>query len=125
MPAVEQAAPGVPIEGTDAIANPDSSFQQAFITAQQQLAASLISELTNHFYPLAASTCGGSPTIAQLLGTSVRDAESTEAEEAVAAASELDVPAVIDESNSVVCEGRDGVSNVYASALWEIDGPSR
>jgi hypothetical protein len=31
------------------------------------------------------------------------------------------VPAVIDESNSVVCEGQDGVSNVFASALWEID----
>ena len=31
------------------------------------------------------------------------------------------MPAVIDEGNSVVCEGQDGVSNVFASALWEID----
>jgi Ricin-type beta-trefoil lectin domain/Glycosyl hydrolase family 79 C-terminal beta domain len=28
---------------------------------------------------------------------------------------------VLDEGNSVVCEGQNGVSNVYASALWEID----
>ncbi len=31
------------------------------------------------------------------------------------------MPAVLDEGNSVVCEGQTGVSNVYASALWEID----
>jgi len=119
--AIEQAAPGVSIEGTDLGGAPDSSFQQTFITAQKALATSDISELTSHYYPLAATTCGGSPTIAQLLGTSVRDAESTEATEAVTAAGQLDVPAVIDEGNSVVCEGQEGVSNVYASALWEID----
>jgi hypothetical protein len=28
---------------------------------------------------------------------------------------------MLDEGNSVVCEGEDGVSNVFASALWEID----
>ena len=28
---------------------------------------------------------------------------------------------MIDEGNSVVCEGQAGVSNVFASALWEID----
>ena len=31
--AIEQAAPGVPIEGTDAAGAPDGSFQQAFVTA--------------------------------------------------------------------------------------------
>jgi hypothetical protein len=51
----------------------------------------------------------------------VRDDESDEAAEAVAAAAQLGVPAVLDESNSVVCEGQAGVSNVFAAALWEID----
>jgi hypothetical protein len=119
--AIRQAAPGVPIEGTDAAGSPSGSFQQAFITAQKQLASPDVSELTNHYYPLTATTCGGSPTIAELLGTSVRTAEQTEAQQSAAAAAQLSVPAVIDEGNSVVCEGQAGVSNVYASALWEID----
>jgi hypothetical protein len=119
--AIEQAAPGVPIEGTDAAGAPDDSFQQAFVSAQEALPAPQIDELTSHYYPLTGSTCGGSPTIADLLGTTVRDDENSEAQEAVAAAAPLGVPAVIDEGNSVVCEGQDGVSNVFASALWEID----
>jgi hypothetical protein len=119
--AIEQAAPGVPIEGTDEAGAPDSSFQQAFISAQEALPAPQINELTSHYYPLASTSCGGSPTISELLGTTVRDDEKAEADEAVAAAAPLGVPALIDEGNSVVCEGQDGVSNVFASALWEID----
>jgi hypothetical protein len=119
--AIRQAAPGVPIEGTDAAGAPDGSFQQAFVSAQKALPAPQINELTNHYYPLTSSTCGGSPTIAELLGTTVRDNEQSEANEAVAAAAPLGVPAVIDEGNSVVCEGQQGVSDVFAAALWEID----
>ena len=119
--AIEASAPGVPIEGDDLAGAPNSSFQSAFISSQQKLASPEINELTSHYYPLTASTCGGSPTVAELLGTSVRDAESDEAAEAVAAAAKLGVPAVLDEGNSVVCEGQAGVSNVYAAALWEID----
>ncbi|HTU73943.1 MAG TPA: glycosyl hydrolase family protein [Trebonia sp.] len=119
--AIRQAAPGVPIEGTDAAGAPDGSFQQAFTAQQQALTAPQVNELTSHYYPLVSSTCGGSPTIAQLLGTTVRNNEKSEADEAVAAAAPLGVPAVIDEGNSVVCEGQQGVSDVFASALWELD----
>ena len=119
--AIRQAAPGVPIEGTDAAGAPNGSFQQAFVNAQKALPAPQVSELTNHYYPLVSTTCGGSPTIAQLLGTTVRNNEQSEANEAVAAAAPLRVPAVIDEGNSVVCEGQQGVSDVFAAALWEID----
>jgi hypothetical protein len=119
--AIRQAAPGVPIEGTDAAGAPNGSFQQAFVSAQEALPAPQVNELTNHYYPLVSSTCGGSPTIAELLGTTVRDDESSEADEAVAAAAPLRVPAVIDEGNSVVCEGQQGVSDVFAAALWEVD----
>ena len=119
--AIRQAAPGVPIEGTDAAGAPNGSFQQAFVNAQKALTAPQVSELTNHYYPLVSSTCGGSPTIAQLLGTTVRNNEQAEANEAAAAAAPLRVPAVIDEGNSVVCEGQQGVSDVFAAALWEID----
>ena len=119
--AIDHAAPSVPVEGTDAAGAPDGSFQQAFVNAQKALPAPQVNELTNHYYPLTSSTCGGSPTIAQLLGTTVRDNEASEADEAVAAAAPLKVPAVIDEGNSVVCEGQQGVSDVEAAALWEID----
>jgi hypothetical protein len=119
--AIQQAAPGVPIEGTDAAGAPNGSFQQAFVKAQEALPAPQVNELTSHYYPLTSSTCGGSPTIADLLGTTVRNDEKSQADEAVAAAAPLGVPAVIDEGNSVVCEGQQGVSNVFGSALWEID----
>jgi hypothetical protein len=119
--AIGQAAPGVPIEGTDALSAPNGSFQQAFVTAQEALPAPQVSELTSHYYPLVSSTCGGSPTIAQLLGTTVRNNEKSQADEAAGAAGALHVPAVIDEANSVVCEGQQGVSDVFASALWELD----
>src|ERR1700678_1765845 len=90
--AIEQAAPGVPIEGTAAAGAPDGSFQQAFVSAQEALPAPEIDELTSHYYPLTGSTCGGSPTIAELLGTTVRDDENSEAQEAVAAAPPLGAP---------------------------------
>jgi len=119
--AIEQAVPGLPIEGDDSIAGPASSFQNAFVSAESGLAKPDIVELTGHNYPLTSTTCGGSPTIAGLLGTSARDEENNNAQAAAAAAAKLRVPAVIDEANSVVCEGQQGVSDVYAAALWEVD----
>jgi len=119
--AIEQAVPGTPIEGDDFYGAPNSSFQNAFVANEAALAKPDIVELTSHNYPLTATSCGGSPTIGGLLGTSSRDEESSTAQEASAAAAKLGVPAVIDESNSVVCEGQQGVSDVYAAALWEVD----
>lgn len=119
--AIEQAVPGLPIEGDDSIAGPASSFQNAFVSAESGLAKPDIVELTSHNYPLTSTTCGGSPTIAALLGTSARDEENNSARESAALAGKLGLPAVLDEGNSVVCEGQQGVSDVYAAALWEID----
>lgn len=119
--AIEAAAPGVPIEGSDEAQGPTSSFQKSFVSAQQARSKPQITELTNHFYPMTGSTCGGSPSISQLLGTTLRDKEKSEADNAVAAAAPLGVPAVIDESNSADCGGGPGVSDVFAAALWEID----
>jgi len=119
--AIEAAAPGVPIEGSDAAGAPTSSFQSAFVTSESKLSKPDITELTSHYYPLSDCSSGDDPTISQLLGTTVRDDESTIATGAATAAAKLGVPAVVDEGNSVVCEGMVGVSNVFASALWEID----
>ena len=119
--AIEAAAPGVPVEGSDEAQGPDSSFQQSFVSAQKALAKPQILELTSHYYPMTGSTCGGSPSITQLLSATLRDDEKSEADEAVADGAELGLPAVIDESNSADCGGAPGVSNVFAAALWEID----
>jgi hypothetical protein len=119
--AIKAAVPGVPIEGDDDGGAPNASFQNSFVSAESGLKSPDITELTSHYYPLTSSTCGGSPTVSALLGTSSRNNELAIADEAVAAANKLKVPAVLDEGNSVVCEGQQNVSDVYAAALWEID----
>jgi len=118
--AIEAAAPGVPIEGTDGNVYPNGSFQTAFVDYEAGLPKPNIVELTSHYYPLSACS-GSTTTIADLLGLTAHDGEVSIADEATAAAGKLGVPAVLDEGNSVVCEGEDVVSNVFASALWEID----
>lgn len=119
--AITAAAPGVPIEGTDAAGSPTGSFQSAFVNAETGLSHPDIVELTNHFYPLSDCSSTDNPTIAQLLGTTVRNAETSAADNAVTQARKLGVPGIVDEGNSVVCEGMPNVSDVYASALWVID----
>ncbi|HEY2794125.1 MAG TPA: hypothetical protein VGJ28_17300, partial [Micromonosporaceae bacterium] len=118
--AITSAAPGVRIEGTDAT-SPGSSLQSAFVSAQAGLTKPQVTELTSHFYPLVSSTCGGSPTISDMLGTGARNSETSAADTATASAARLGIPAVLDEGNNIVCEGQQGVSDVYAAALWEID----
>ena len=118
--AITAASPGVPIEGSDA-ASPGSSLQSAFVTSQAGMTKPQINELTSHYYPLVSSTCGGSPTISDLLGTTARNNEVAAADTATASATRLGVPAVLDEGNNVVCEGQQGVSDVFAASLWEID----
>jgi hypothetical protein len=119
--AITKAAPGVPIEGSDAAGAPTGAFQNAFAAAQAALAHPQVNELTSHYYPLSDCSGSSNPTIAQLLGTDVRNAETAVADNAAAQAAELGVPAVFDEGNSVVCEGMPNVSDVFASALWSID----
>ncbi|HXR73545.1 glycosyl hydrolase family protein [Actinocrinis sp.] len=119
--AITKAVPGVHIEGSDAAGSPTGSFQTAFVSAESGLPHPNIVELTGHYYPLSDCSSSSNPTIAQLLGTTVRNSETTAADGAASQAKKLGLPAVFDEGNSVVCEGMPGVSDVYASALWEID----
>jgi hypothetical protein len=119
--AITKAAPGVPVVGSDASGAPNSSFQNAFVAKEKALAHPNVLELTSHYYPLTSSTCGGNPTVADLLSTNVRNAEKAIGDAAAAQSANLGVPTVLDEGNSVVCEGQAGVSNVFAAALWTID----
>jgi hypothetical protein len=115
--AIRAAVPGVGLAGPDA-ASGGVSWLAAF--AGQQARARQITMVTFHNYP--ESACGGNrPTISELLSLRALQSERTAAE-AVVAAGRLDhVPAIIDETNSAVCWGALGTSNVYASALWSLD----
>jgi hypothetical protein len=120
--AITAAVPGVPIEGSDAATSPTGALQTAFVNDQASMASPQISELTSHHYPL--SNCGHpspAPSISDLLSAGTHTNETNAADSAVSVAGRLSVPAVIDEGNSVVCSGVQGVSDVYASALWAVD----
>jgi hypothetical protein len=118
--AIRAKAPDVPIDGTDA-AWSDRAVQTSFVAQQATLAHPQIQSLTNHYYPLISTTCRGKPTMADLLGKAVHDDEVRAATVAAEQGKQLGVPAVIDESNNVVCEGQPGISDVFAAALWELD----
>ncbi len=115
--ALHAALPAVPLVGPDA-ASGDTAWLRAF--ARQEAGERQISLLTFHNYP--ESACAGNrPTIADLL--SLRDwrREKEAADAAVSAGAVAHVPAIIDETNSAVCWGAPGTSNVFASALWALD----
>ena len=85
----------------------------------------LIDAVTYHQYPL--SVCGkkpGSPdypTTSQLLSDSATHGVASEARPFAAQAHSAGLSFRVDEVNSVVCLGADGVSNTFASALWLVD----
>ena len=115
--AIEQAAPGVGLTGPD----PDTNHA-AFLTefAADEAAHPDVAEVTDHSYP--TSVCGTSVTsIPELLGTGSVQYETANADAVVAAGRLLHVPAAITETNSTVCAGAPGVSNVFASSLWALD----
>jgi hypothetical protein len=115
--AITAAVPGVSIVGP-AMGRAAPGWVSAF--ARDEAPRPDIALLTTHEYPL--SVCNGQhPTIAQLLSTSSERHETAAADSAVASARTLGVPAAIDETNSAICWGAQGVSNTFASALWVLD----
>lgn len=115
--AIEKAAPGVGITGPDAETN-HSSWLGGF--AALDAAHPDVTEVSDHTYPTSA--CGTSTaTIPELLGTGSQQYETANAQAALSAAAQLGVPAAMTETNSTVCAGTAGVSDVFASALWALD----
>jgi hypothetical protein len=115
--AIEAAAPGVGLIGPDPNHN-SPAFLAAF--ADNEAAHPDVAEVTDHSYP--TSKCGSKvATLPELLSTSSVQNETAEATAVVSAARKLNVPAAVDETNSTVCGGTAGVSNVFGSALWALD----
>jgi hypothetical protein len=115
--AIEQAVPGVGITGPDAETN-HSSWLGGF--SALDAGHPDVTEISDHTYPTSA--CGTSTaTIPELLGTGSVQYETANAQAALSAAAQLGVPAAMTETNSTVCAGTTGVSDVFAAALWALD----
>jgi hypothetical protein len=115
--AIKAAVPGIRLTAPDAETN-RSSWLGGF--AADDAAHPDVFEVTGHTYPTSA--CGTSTaTIPELLGTGSVQYETANAQAALAAAAQLHVPAAMTETNSTVCAGTPGVSDVFAAALWSLD----
>jgi glycosyl hydrolase family 79 len=116
--AIAKTAPGVGLVAPETGSAPAAvTYLQDFAKREQghvDLAA-----LTTHFYPACAKS--GHVSISQLLSPAFHDKIQTRADILANAAGPLHIPAIMDEANSVSCEGQDGTSDVYASALWAVD----
>ncbi len=83
--------------------------------------------VTDHRYPLRNCKGGSgpgdapSPTVARILDNASAAGLAAALAPAVSAARAAGIPFRLDEINSASCQGRAGVSNTFASALWILD----
>jgi hypothetical protein len=112
--------PSVPLAGPATGGPKWMAHMRQFVTAAPRLGL-----VTAHRYPLdrcfTARTSNKYPTIRHLLArrSSAGLADTIAHDVSIAHADGL--PLRVDELNSVSCEGKRGVSNTFASALWMLD----
>lgn len=112
MAAIRRAA------GPIALAAPGVSGSHAFARWAPGVAAALSPVLlTGHHYPLGCKQTPA-PSIQRLLSPSVRAAEERSLQRYLSISRATGIPFRMDELNSVSCGGTEGISNVFASALW-------
>src|SRR3989440_7094797 len=117
--AINRSAPGVGLVGPSPGRVPAAdAYLKDF--ASRESGHVDIAALTGHYYPLCAKS-SPTPTISSLLSTTSRSGEKGRADLVASLAKSLGGPGILDEGNSVSCEGKDGVSDVFASALWGVD----
>jgi hypothetical protein len=117
--AINAAAPGVGLVGpSDGRVSAADDWMKDF--ASRESGHVDIAGFTGHYYPLCAKSTP-TPTIPMLLSTTSYNGEKTRARLTKSLASSLGVPGYLGEGNSVSCEGMDGVSDTFASALWGVD----
>ncbi len=116
--AIKQAVPGIGVVGPEAETN-HSSWLSGFATAELTGTPD-VAAVTDHTYPTSA--CGTSTTsIPALLGTGSVAYEQANAQALLTAAAQLHAQPYMTETNSTVCAGEAGVSDVFAAALWALD----
>jgi hypothetical protein len=110
--AIARAAPGILLAG------PGVSGSRAFnrwgtAEARRQHPG----WLTGHHYPLRCDSVPP-PTISELLSERIRALESLSLERYMSVSRARHTPFRMDETNTVSCGGRPGISDTFASALW-------
>jgi hypothetical protein len=113
--AIAAVTPGV------AVAGPGVSGSSAFKRwGPQEALTQKPALLTGHHYPLGCRSERES-TIPRLLSQSTRGREIQSLRRYLSLARASAIPLRIDETNSVSCGGRAGVSNTFAAALWAVN----
>ncbi len=113
--AIERVVPGLQLLG------PDVSGSRAFEGWGRDVALAVKPALlTGHHYPLGCHNLPG-PTIASLLSRPTRRAEDASLRRYVSISRASDIGFRLDETNTVSCGGRAGVSDTFASTLWAVD----
>ena len=110
--AIARVAPGI------ALASPGVSGSRAFERWGPGVANRLRPALlTGHHYPLGCHDAPA-PTIARLLSEQIHGQEADSLARYMSVARASGIGFRMDESNTVSCGGRPGISNTFASALW-------
>jgi len=112
--AILKAAPGVGLVGPSPGRVPAADAWLKDFAAREAGHVD-IAAFSGHYYPACAKNTPA-PTVTSLLSTAYRATEKTRADLVAGLAKSLGVPGILDEGNSVSCEGMDGVSDVFASA---------
>ena len=113
--AIARTAPGIPLAGPDVSGS--RVFERWGPSEVRRLHPAL---LTGHHYPLGCHQVPA-PTVARLLSPSIRRLEDLSLARYVSVSRVSAIPFRVDETNSVSCGGRDGISDTFASALWALD----
>lgn len=111
--AIAAAAPGL------ALAGPDTTGASFAAWGPPEALTVHPALLTAHRYPLVCSAVPA-PSIDGLLSAATRARELAQLRNDAAIARAAHLPLRIDETNSVSCGGRAGVSDTFASALWAV-----
>lgn len=140
--AIAAAAPGTQIEGPDtvgaAVGVPlvDTAIAQGtafpWLRAYAGRFGAQSTSLNQHYYPLvnvakvgvpesAADTLGALPTVERLLDPDTSRRQTAFIREFVGIAQEAGLRPRLTETNSVAKEGRSGVTDTFANALWTAD----
>lgn len=119
--ALSRAVPGIPLAGP-ALAHPYRDLGWlGTLLSRDRLSLRL---LTVHRYPLTACArpaSGDFATITRVLSPGIASGLAPSLAGAVRAGQTAGLPVRLTELNSVSCEGRRGVSDTFASALWAPD----
>jgi hypothetical protein len=111
--AIRKVAPTVQLSGP-------ASYPPFFLDAWTQAMGAEGTELTQHLYPLNACS-PQTPTVELLLSRTTAKREAALIRSGLASAAAAGLKLRLGETNSVICSGFYGVSDVFASALWATD----